>query len=91
MPTDLEHNQIYYSANKMYPEVRVSEAACKLLVEIPKAFMGMALKDIVKEAKEQGVTMVDEEFTKAFNERWKAKQEICCQTAKLLADLSHRK
>jgi hypothetical protein len=72
-PKGLEYQSIYYQANKIDPEVRFSEDACKLLVEIPKAFMGMALKGIVKEAKEQGVTMVDEEFTKAFNERRKAK------------------
>ena len=34
---------------------------------------GSQVKGIVKEAKEQGVTMVDEEFTKAFNARRKAK------------------
>ncbi|MCP4000008.1 MAG: hypothetical protein GY727_03770 [Gammaproteobacteria bacterium] len=72
-PKGLEHNQIYYTANKMDPEVRFSEDACKLLVDIPKVFMKMALKGIIKEAKERGVTMVDEEFTKAFNERRKAK------------------
>jgi flavin reductase (DIM6/NTAB) family NADH-FMN oxidoreductase RutF len=72
-PKGLEYQSIYYQANKIDPAVRFSEDACKLLVEIPKAFMGMALKGIVKEAKAQGVTMVDEEFTKAFNERRKAK------------------
>jgi flavin reductase (DIM6/NTAB) family NADH-FMN oxidoreductase RutF len=72
-PKGLEYQTIYYQANKIDPEVRFSKEACMLLVEIPKAFMGMALKGIVKEAKEQGVTMVDEDFTKAFNARRKAK------------------
>ena len=70
-PKGLEHNQIYYSANKMDPEVRFEEEACKLLVDIPKPFLKMALKGIIKEAKAQGVTMVDAEFTKKFNEKRK--------------------
>ena len=55
----------------MDPEVRFDEEACKLLVDVPKAFIKVALKGIIKEAKEQGVTMVDVEFMKAFNEKRK--------------------
>lgn len=72
-PKGLEYQSIYYQANKLDPEVRFTEDACKLLVDIPNAFLGMALKGILKEAKAQGVTMVDEDFTKAFNDRRKAK------------------
>jgi hypothetical protein len=72
-PKGLEHNQIYYAANKMDPDVRFEEDACKLLVDIPKAFLKIALKGIIKEAKAQGVTMVDAEFTKQFNEKRNAR------------------
>ena len=58
-PKGLEHNQIYYAANKMDPDVRFNEEACKLLVPVPKAFLKIALKGIIKEAKIQGVKMVD--------------------------------
>jgi flavin reductase (DIM6/NTAB) family NADH-FMN oxidoreductase RutF len=70
-PPGLEHKTIYYAANKMDPEVRFTEDACKLLVDVPKAFIKLALKGIIKEAKLQGVTMVDEEFTRAFNDKRK--------------------
>jgi len=72
-PKGLEHNQIYYSANKMDPEVRFDEEACKLLVDVPKAFLKVALKGIIAEAKKNDVKMVDAEFMKAFNERRKAR------------------
>ena len=70
-PKGLEHQAIYYSANKMDPAVRFTEEACKQLVDIPKAFMGVALKGIIKEAKAQGVEMVDEAWLREFNERRK--------------------
>jgi flavin reductase (DIM6/NTAB) family NADH-FMN oxidoreductase RutF len=72
-PKGIEYQTIYYQANKLDPDVRFSKEACMLLVDIPTTFLGMALKGILKEAKEQDVTMVDEEFTKAFNDRRKAK------------------
>ena len=68
-PKGLDFQPIYYMANKLDPEVRFTEGACRMLVDIPKPFLKMALKGIVKEAKAQGVTMVDEEFTKAVNEK----------------------
>jgi len=70
-PPGLEHNAIYYKANKLDPEVRFSEDACKLLVDVPKAFLTVALKGVIKEAKSQDVGMVDEDFMKAFNEKRK--------------------
>jgi len=72
-PKGLEYQTIYYKANKLDPDVRFTNEACKLLVDIPNAFLGMALNGIIKEAKEHGVTMVDEEFTKAFNEKRKSR------------------
>jgi hypothetical protein len=68
-PKGLEFRQIYYAANKMDPDVRFEEDACKLLVPVPKAFLKVALRGIIKEAKAQGVSMVDAEFTRQFNEK----------------------
>jgi len=70
-PKGLEHQAIYYSANKLDPEVRFEEEACKLLTDVPKAFITVALKGIIKEAKAQGVTMIDVEFMNAFNAKRK--------------------
>jgi flavin reductase (DIM6/NTAB) family NADH-FMN oxidoreductase RutF len=74
-PEGLEWQPIYYAANKMDPEVRFTEDSVKKLVDIPKPFVKMALNGIVKEAKEQGVTFVDEDFVVAFNEKRNAKRD----------------
>lgn len=70
-PKGLEHQQIYYTANKLDPDVRFTEEACKRLIEVPKPFIKVALQGIVKEAKARGVTMVDDAFMQDFNERRK--------------------
>jgi flavin reductase (DIM6/NTAB) family NADH-FMN oxidoreductase RutF len=56
------HQQVYYMANKQDPQVRFTEGACKELTGVPKPFLSAALKGIIKEAKDQRVTMVDESF-----------------------------
>ena len=63
----LAHQSIYYDANKMDPEVRFTEEACKRLVDIPKPFLKIALKGLIKEAKAAGVTMIDGEFADKVN------------------------
>lgn len=70
-PKGLEHQAIYYTANKMDPAVRFTEEACKRLVDIPRPFIKIALQGIIKEAKSKGVNMVDDDFMQAFNERRK--------------------
>ena len=62
-----KHGEIYYMANKLDPEVRFTEEACKKLVGVPKAFLKIALKGIIKEAKENSVSMVDEAFMEQVN------------------------
>ncbi len=55
-------SRIYYMANKLDPEVRFTEEACRKLAEIPPAFIDVALEGIIKEAKEQSLSMVGGEF-----------------------------
>lgn len=71
-PEGAQSGHIYYVANKIDPQVRFDEAACGLLVDVPAVFLKVALKGIVKEAKAQGVTMVDTEFMRKCNARRKA-------------------
>ena len=59
------YGQILYMANKIDPEVRFTEDACKELVAIPKVFLDVVLKGLTVEAKQQGVRMIDPEFVKA--------------------------
>ncbi len=58
---------IWYDANKMDPDVRFTQESCVALADIPKPFRKLALKGIIKAAKEEGVTMVDEDFVAKVN------------------------
>lgn len=71
-PAGAERGHIYYVANKIDPQVRFNEEACGLLVDVPGVFLKVALKGIIKEAKAEGVTMVDTEFMKKCNAKRKA-------------------
>ena len=68
----LEANSIYYTANKLDPEVRFELEACKLLIDAPKALLTVALKGIIREAKKQGVSMVDADFVRQVNAKRRA-------------------
>jgi len=68
-PTDKgpKEETILYEANRIDPEITFTRDACKTLTGIPRPFVKTALKGIVKQAKEQGVTLVDVEFVEAVN------------------------
>jgi hypothetical protein len=68
-PTDKgpKEEAILYEANRIDPEIQFTRDACKQLTGIPRPFVKTALKGIVKQAKEQGVTLVDEEFVTKIN------------------------
>jgi flavin reductase (DIM6/NTAB) family NADH-FMN oxidoreductase RutF len=59
------HGKIFYMANKINPEVRFTEDACKQLVNVPTVFLDAVLKGLTEEANKQGVKMIDVDFVKA--------------------------
>ncbi len=58
---------ILEEANAIDEAVTFTEDACEQLTAIPSMFRGMALKNIVKQAKEQGVSQVDKAFVDKIN------------------------
>jgi hypothetical protein len=67
-----EANSIFYTANKLDPDVRFELEACQLLTDVPKVLLTVALKGIIREAKKQGVTMVDVDFMREVNAKRRA-------------------
>ena len=61
------HELVHYEANRLDDEVRFTMDACKQLTGIPNAFVQNVLRGIVKQAKERGVTNVDEAFVLELN------------------------
>jgi flavin reductase (DIM6/NTAB) family NADH-FMN oxidoreductase RutF len=68
-PTDKgpKEEAILYEANRIDPEITFTRDACKQMTGIPRPFVKAALKSIVKQAKEQGVTEVDVAFVEKIN------------------------
>ena len=70
IPTDkgAKEESVMYEANRLDPEhVQFTREACKELTAVPKPFLKMALKGIVKRAREDGVALVDEDYVKKLN------------------------
>ncbi len=61
------HELVHYEANRLDDDVRFTMDACKQLTGIPNAFVRNVLTGIVKQAKERGVTEVDEGFIAELN------------------------
>jgi flavin reductase (DIM6/NTAB) family NADH-FMN oxidoreductase RutF len=59
------HQRIYYMANKVDPEVRFTEDACRQLIGVPSVFLEVVLNGIVDAAKAEEVRMIDTDFVKA--------------------------
>jgi len=63
-----KEESVYYEANRLNPEVRFTRDACKQLTGIPKPFLKTALKGIIKQAIEDGVSEIDVDYVKKLNE-----------------------
>jgi len=63
-----QHDAVMYIGNRIDPEVNFTENACKQLTGVPKVFVKTVLKGIIKEAKKEGIAIIDEAFVKKVNE-----------------------
>jgi flavin reductase (DIM6/NTAB) family NADH-FMN oxidoreductase RutF len=57
-----EHSRIYYLANKVDPQVRFTENACKKLTSVPQVFLEAVIGGLITEAKTRQIPMIDAEF-----------------------------
>jgi flavin reductase (DIM6/NTAB) family NADH-FMN oxidoreductase RutF len=57
-----EHSRIYYLANKVDPQVRFTEDACKKLTSVPQVFLEVVIGGLITEAKTRQIAMIDTEF-----------------------------
>ena len=62
-------DSVKYAANRIDPEVKFSDEACKRLVKVPRIFLNMALKGCVEWAKENNVTLITEEHMDIINDK----------------------
>ncbi len=60
---------VRYAANRIDPDVKFTDAACAMLVKVPRVFLKLALQGCVDWAKENGVTVIDEPEMKTINDK----------------------
>lgn len=66
-------NGVMYAANRMDPDVKFSEDACKTLVKVPRVFLKLVLQGCVDWAKENNCTLITPVEMQIIND--KRKQE----------------
>lgn len=60
---------VMYAADRIDPEIKFTEGACAKLVKIPRIFLKPALTQMVNIAKEEGITLIDEDALNIINDK----------------------
>ena len=60
---------VIYAAERIDPNVKFTEKACAKLVKIPRVFLKMALTQMVEIAKEENITVIDEQALDIINDK----------------------
>jgi flavin reductase (DIM6/NTAB) family NADH-FMN oxidoreductase RutF len=63
----MEHQTVFYMANRIDSNISFTREACKKLTDIPQPFMQDALKEIVARAVADGIAEVDETYLDKIN------------------------
>lgn len=68
-PKEVDLESIRYAANRADPDIKFTDAALKTIVKVPRPFLKTVLNGCVAWAKENGVTLIDEEHMKIINDK----------------------
>ena len=60
---------VIYAASRIDPDVKFTKEACARLVKIPRVFLKAALTQMVNIAKEEGITLIDEQALAVINDK----------------------
>ena len=71
IPAGKETNldSVKYAANRMDPEIKFTEGACKKLVRVPRVFLKTVLNGCISYAKENNIKLIDEKTMDAINDK----------------------
>lgn len=58
-----------YAAKRIDPDVTFTDGACAKLTKIPRIFLKAALSQMVKIAKEEGISVIDERALELINDK----------------------
>jgi flavin reductase (DIM6/NTAB) family NADH-FMN oxidoreductase RutF len=60
---------IIYAADRMDADIKFTDEACKTLVKVPRVFLRLALQGCIDWAKENDVTLIDENHMKIISDK----------------------
>ena len=66
---DGDVNSVMYAAERIDPQVKFTKEACAMLTKIPRVFLKMALTQMVNIAKEENITLIDEQALNIINDK----------------------
>ena len=66
---DGDVKSVIYAADRIDPEIKFTEEACAKLTKIPRIFLKAALTQMVNIAKEEGITLIDENALNIINDK----------------------
>ncbi len=66
---DGDVNSVIYAAKRIDPDVTFTNEACAKLTKIPRVFLKAALTQMVQLAKDEGITVIDEQALTLINDK----------------------
>lgn len=73
-PKEVDLESIRYAANRCDPEIKFTDEALKNFVKVPRPFLKTVLNGCVDWARENGVTLIDNEHVKIINDKRNAEK-----------------
>ncbi|BBF45118.1 hypothetical protein lbkm_3877 [Lachnospiraceae bacterium KM106-2] len=67
-------DSVRYAADRMDDQIKFTDEACEMLVNVPRIFLTTALKECVKWARENKVTLITKDHMKVINDRRRQKK-----------------
>ena len=81
---DNDIKSVIYAAERIDPDVKFTNEACAKLVKIPRVFLKMALTQMVKIAKEEKISVIDEKALELINDKRRKEKKKQTATSFLL-------
>lgn len=72
---EMDVDSVLFAANRMDPDIRFTKEACSTLVKVPRVFLRLVLQGCVDWAKENHVTLIDEQQMKIINDKRNAEKK----------------
>lgn len=74
-PKEVDLVSIKYAAERAHPEIKFTDAALKNFVKVPRPFLKTVLNGCIEWAKQNNVTLIDDEHVKIINDKRNAEKQ----------------